>query len=108
MKRLSALLSSTIVASSLGLAPAASARECLIGEVGAFAADFVPIRWLPTDGRLMPIIGNEALYAVIGQRFGGDGKTTFALPTLPSLKPATGREITYAICVSGLVPPREQ
>ena len=42
----------------------------------------VPSRWLPADGRLLPISGNSALFSLLGTAYGGDGSTTFALPDL--------------------------
>jgi len=45
---------------------------------------FVPDGWLPCDGRKLPINGNEALYAIFGTIYGGDGRTNFALPNLNS------------------------
>jgi microcystin-dependent protein len=41
-----------------------------------------PTGWRICDGSLMPITGNEALYAVIGVTYGGDARSTFALPNL--------------------------
>lgn len=43
---------------------------------------FTPKGWLPCDGRLLPITGNQALFAIIGTIYGGDGRTNFALPDL--------------------------
>lgn len=54
----------------------------LLGEIRLFAAGFVPRGYLPCDGRTLPIREHQALYSVIGTRFGGDGATTFALPDL--------------------------
>jgi len=107
MKHLSALLSSVIVASVLGLAPGASARECYIGEIAPFASDFVPAGWLPADGRSLPIRGNEALFSLLGDRFGGDGRDNFALPKLTGFKTANGVEMRYAVCKDGLFPTRD-
>ena len=53
-----------------------------LGEVVPFGGNFEPGGWAEADGRLMNIVGNEALFAVIGTAFGGDGQTTFALPDL--------------------------
>jgi len=54
----------------------------VLGEVVAYAGVTVPDGWLPADGREMSIETNEALFGVIGDRFGGDGKVSFALPDL--------------------------
>ncbi len=55
--------------------------SCL-GEIGAFDYNFLPGGWLPTDGRLLPIAQNAALFSILGTTYGGDGRTTFALPDL--------------------------
>lgn len=53
-----------------------------IGDIIAFAGDFVPGGYLPCDGRVLNIAGNSALHGVLGNNYGGDGVTTFALPDL--------------------------
>jgi microcystin-dependent protein len=53
-----------------------------IGEIRAFGFGFAPQGWLPCNGQLMPISQNQALFAVLGTTYGGDGRTTFALPDL--------------------------
>lgn len=57
------------------------------GQIILWAGARVPVNWLPCDGRLMQINGNEALYSIIGTIYGGDGQTTFALPNLQSRVP---------------------
>jgi microcystin-dependent protein len=52
-----------------------------------FAGNFAPVNWAICDGRMMPISGNEALYALIGTTYGGDGQTTFGLPDLRGRAP---------------------
>jgi microcystin-dependent protein len=51
------------------------------------AFDRIPKGWLPCDGRLMPINTNQVLYTLLGAQFGGDGRTTFALPDLRGRTP---------------------
>ena len=53
-----------------------------VGELCAFPFGTVPDLWYPCDGRLLPVDGNDALYAVIGNTYGGDMFKTFALPDL--------------------------
>lgn len=53
-----------------------------VGEIRVFPFGFAPREWEPCNGQLLPISQFNALYAVIGTRFGGDGKTSFALPDL--------------------------
>jgi microcystin-dependent protein len=58
------------------------ASAAVLGEVIAYAGAAIPDGWLPADGREMGVEANEALFGVIGDRFGGDGKVSFALPDL--------------------------
>ena len=51
-----------------------------IGEIRLFAGNFAPANWSFCDGSLIRIADNQALFAVIGTTYGGDGVTTFALP----------------------------
>lgn len=53
-----------------------------IGEVRAFAGNFPPRGWAFCDGQLLPIAQNTALFSILGTTYGGDGRTTFALPNL--------------------------
>ena len=56
--------------------------EYFMGEVRLFAANFAPRGWLPCDGRQLQIAQNQALFALIGTTYGGNGISTFALPDL--------------------------
>jgi microcystin-dependent protein len=53
-----------------------------IGEIRMFAGNFAPNGWAYCNGQLMTISENDALFALIGTAYGGDGQTTFALPDL--------------------------
>ena len=53
-----------------------------LGEIRAFAGNFAPLGWALCQGQLLPIAQNDALFALIGTTYGGDGQTTFALPNL--------------------------
>lgn len=54
----------------------------ILGMIQAFAFNYAPANWLPCDGRLLPISGNETLFSILGATFGGDGYTNFGLPDL--------------------------
>jgi microcystin-dependent protein len=54
----------------------------VLGEIVAYAGAAIPDGWLPADGREMSVEANEALFGVLGTRFGGNGETSFALPDL--------------------------
>jgi microcystin-dependent protein len=53
-----------------------------IGEIRMFAGNFAPAGWMFCEGQLLPISENDALFVLIGTRYGGDGQNTFALPDL--------------------------
>ena len=56
--------------------------EPFIGQISIYAFNFAPRGWMPCDGRLLPIAQYTALFSLIGTTYGGDGRTTFALPDL--------------------------
>ena len=58
-----------------------------LGQIGLFAFNFAPSGWHMCDGSLMAISQNQALFALIGTCYGGNGTTTFALPDLRSRSP---------------------
>ena len=58
-----------------------------ISEIRIFAGNFVPSGWALCNGQLMPISLNTALFSLLGTTYGGDGKTTFALPNLQGSTP---------------------
>lgn len=53
-----------------------------IGEIRQVAFHFAPRGWAMCDGQLLSISQNEALFSILGTTYGGDGRTTFALPDL--------------------------
>ena len=57
-------------------------EEPFLGEIKAFSFGFVPQGWASCDGQLLPIARNAALFSLLGTMYGGDGRTTFALPDL--------------------------
>ncbi len=56
--------------------------EPLLGEIKLFAGNFEPPGWMTCDGRLLPISQHTALFEIIGNTYGGDGRSTFGLPDL--------------------------
>ena len=56
--------------------------EPLIGTIMAFAFNFAPRGWALCDGQLLQIAQNTQLFSLLGTIYGGDGRTTFALPDL--------------------------
>jgi microcystin-dependent protein len=56
--------------------------EPFIGQIQAFGFNFAPRGWAQCNGQLLPISQNTALFSLLGTTYGGDGRTTFALPDL--------------------------
>lgn len=61
--------------------------EPFVGELRIFPYGFVPKGWLACNGQILPINQNAALASLLGQTYGGDGKTTFGLPNLQGQVP---------------------
>ena len=58
-----------------------------VAEIRIFAGNFAPKGWALCDGQLFPISQNTALFSLLGTTYGGDGKSTFALPDLQGSAP---------------------
>lgn len=73
-------------------------QEAFIGEIRMFAGSFAPMDWLLCQGQTLPILQYQALYSIIGNTYGGDGRTTFVLPNLCGRVPigsGSGSGLTY-------------
>jgi microcystin-dependent protein len=64
-----------------------SPRPESVGEIAILPYNYAPSTWTECTGQLLPISGNEALFQVLGTKFGGDGETTFGLPDLIMTQP---------------------
>lgn len=58
-----------------------------IAEIRIFGFNFPPTGWAFCDGQIMAISQNTALFSLLGTTYGGDGRTTFALPNLQGSAP---------------------
>jgi len=58
-----------------------------VAEIKIFAGNFAPRGWSFCNGQLLPISQNTALFSLIGTTYGGDGRTTTALPNLQGRAP---------------------
>lgn len=76
--------------------------EGTIAEIRLVAFNYDPLYWVSCNGQRMDIKNNQALYALLGATFGGDGTTYFNLPKLES--PMKG--LHYIICINGMWPDR--
>jgi hypothetical protein len=83
----------------------AFAAECYLGEVRSFAFYQSKIElegFVRADGQLLQIRENEALFSLLGDRYGGDSRTTFAVPQLNS----PNEKLVHYICTEGIYPSR--
>ena len=73
----------------------------MIGEIRYFAGNFAPRGWAFCDGKILPIVNYQALFSLLGDSFGGDGRTTFALPKIEDLN-----DCKAIIALEGVYPSR--
>lgn len=79
--------------------------DTLIGTIQLFPYNFAPTGWMTCEGQLLSITQNQALFSLIGNKFGGDGKTNFALPNLNGASPLSQNK--YYMAITGLYPSRD-
>lgn len=102
--------------------------EGYLGEIKIFAGTFAPTNWAFCHGQVLTIMSNPALFSIIGTNYGGDGRSSFALPDLRKKVPVgsdmsnlgatealnaddgngqiQGLAVNYIICVNGHFPTR--
>jgi len=67
--------------------------EPMLAQIMLFAGNFAPRGWAYCSGQILPIAQNQALFSLLGTTYGGDGRTSFALPDLRGrapIHPGTG------------------
>ena len=67
-----------------------------IGQITMFAGDFAPRGWALCNGQLLSVAQYTSLFAIIGNMYGGDGRSSFALPDLRGRAPAARRRRSWA------------
>ena len=76
----------------------------ILSQISLYPLDFEIEGWFRCDGRRLPINEYQALYSLIREKFGGDGRTSFSLPDLRGKSPIPGLE--YYIAYNGVYPSR--
>ncbi len=61
--------------------------EPFLAEIRIFGFNFPPRGWALCDGQILPINQNQSLFSLLGTTYGGDGRTSFALPELRGRTP---------------------
>jgi microcystin-dependent protein len=72
--------------------------EPFVAEIRIWALSFAPRGWAFCNGQLLPIAQNTALFSLIGTTYGGDGRSTTALPNLQGrapMQPRSGPGLTH-------------
>ncbi len=97
-----------VVGAMLAPSPALAGSNPFLGEVETFAFNFCPVGWVVPNGQLMAINQNQALFSLLGTTYGGDGVTTFALPTIkPTFTISPGSPpLTICMATQGIFPSR--
>ncbi|MEO1038160.1 MAG: tail fiber protein [Pseudomonadota bacterium] len=86
MKRL-LLTTAAIAGMTASFAAAPASAQPYYGEVRMFANTYCPRNWAETDGQILAISSNPALYSLIGTMYGGNGVSTFGLPDIRGRSP---------------------
>lgn len=81
------IFSTGVAAAALTCAAPANAQEFYIGQILPMGNSYCPRGTAQTDGQLLSISSNTALFSLLGTTYGGNGTTTFALPDLRSRSP---------------------
>ena len=87
VKSISALLCASAFTMGIGFSQPVQAAEPFIAEIVMFGGNFAPRSWALCNGDLLPISQNQALFALLGTTYGGDGRTTFQLPDMRGRSP---------------------
>lgn len=89
MKKLSLITAGALAFASFAAIPqpVKAQSDPLLGQMMLFGGNFCPRGWATTNGQLLAINSNQALFSLLGTMYGGDGRTTFGLPDLRGRAP---------------------
>ncbi len=79
--------------------------DSFLGQIQLFTFGWPPQGWMTCEGQMLQIATNQALYTLLGIRFGGDGVNTFGLPDLRNANLANASK--YCIAIQGIYPSRD-
>ncbi len=89
MRRISYLAAAVLLMGLLTMPQIAQAQavDQFLGQLMLVAFNFCPVGWLPANGQFLSIAQNQALFALLGTTYGGNGQSNFALPNLQGRVP---------------------
>lgn len=104
------ILSASLIVAILSIAPmkhsfSFTVGEHLLDEIALFAGNYAPPGFAFCEGQVLNINKNMILFSVVGSTYGGDGRTTFALPNLKEAEKSLNG-VRYIIAIEGRYPPR--
>ena len=104
------ILSTALIIAMLSIAPIKNSfsfpiGEHLLGEIALFAGNYAPPGFAFCEGQVLKIKDNMTLFSILGSTYGGDGRTTFALPNLKEAEKSLNGA-RYIIAIEGRYPPR--
>lgn len=79
--------------------------EEFIGKIDLYPYNFTPMGMALCNGQILQVAQNNALYALIGNIYGGTPNQTFAIPNMLGLEPVPG--LNYYIITEGMFPVRD-
>ncbi|NHK26728.1 phage tail protein [Parvularcula flava] len=82
-----AAVSGLVLGGLSSVTPAAAQLDPFLGQLTLTGYNFCPRGWAPAEGQILPINQYQALFSLYGTTYGGDGRTTFALPDLRGRAP---------------------
>jgi hypothetical protein len=98
----------TLAALTLAAPAEASVASRAMGDLYSMAGAYCPENSMIADGRLLEVKTHEDLFSILSNRYGGDGKTTFALPNLSgglkAVKVTNGPQLIWCIVIQGNYP----
>jgi len=81
--------------------------EEYLGVIKLFAGTYCPQNYMYCNGQSLQISQYNALYAILGTQYGGDGRVVFNLPNLNTVSFCQGTDLKYIICTQGIFPARQ-
>jgi microcystin-dependent protein len=93
-----------VLAALAGFSLPAQAQQFYLSQIIELGANFCPIGFAPTNGQILSIQQNTALFSLLGTSYGGDGISTFALPHLVPPLTVSRQPTILCIALQGIYP----
>lgn len=108
LKRIKAALfgALAVTAAMVHSPPALAGTDAYLGEIFVVGSNFCPRSSMEAKGQILKISENSALFSLLGTTYGGDGRTTFALPNMLNEGQDKFANIRFCIVVQGIFPSR--